>query len=160
MECSSPDKKDRVVKAIDKHADTVRRICFMYLKNHDDVDDIFQDVFLQLLKSEKDFESDEHEKAWLIRVSINKCKDLHKSFFKSRVCSLDEIEIPFEDEKENEVMQEILALPAKFKDAIYLFYYEGYSVPEISKILGIKENTIYSNLHRARASLKEKLERS
>jgi RNA polymerase sigma-70 factor (ECF subfamily) len=130
----------------------------MHLKNHDDVEDIFQDVFLKLYRYEKSFDSDEHEKAWLLRVSINKCKDLHKSFFKSRVCPLDDMEISIEDEVENEILQEVLALPAKYKDVVYLFYYEGYSVPEISKILGTKENTIYSHLHRAKLMLKEKLE--
>jgi RNA polymerase sigma factor (sigma-70 family) len=158
MDSFLQEKNDYIVRALDKYADTVRRICFMYLKNHDDVEDIFQDVFLQLHRYDKGFESDEHEKAWLIRVAINKCKDLHKSFFKSRVSSLNDMEIPYEDKAENDVMQEILALPQKFKDVIYLFYYEGYSVPEISKILGKKENTIYSQMHRARLMLKEKLE--
>ena len=159
MGMTKQEKNDRVVKAIDKHADMVRRICFMYLKNNFDVEDIFQDVFLQLYRYELSFDSDEHEKAWLIRVTINKCKDLHKSFFRSQVCPLDTIELSFEDETENEVMREILALPQKFKDVIYLFYYEGYTAPEISKLLGTKENTIYSHLHRAKQMLKEKLER-
>jgi RNA polymerase sigma-70 factor (ECF subfamily) len=151
--------RDLIVRTIEKHADTVRRICFMHLKNNADVDDIFQEVFLSLLKHPQNFESEEHEKAWLIRVAINKCKDLHKSFFKSRVCSLDDIEIPFEDETENEVMREILALPAKYKDCIYLFYYEGYSAPEISKLLGVNVNTVYTHLLRAKALLRKKLER-
>lgn len=159
MDINLQENNDRVVKALDKYADMVRRICFMYLKNQFDVEDIFQDVFLKLYRYETRFESDEHEKAWLIRVTINKCKDLHKSFFRSRVCPLDEIELTFEDKTENDVMQEILALPQKFKDVIYLYYYEGYSVPEISKILSTKENTIYSHLHRAKIMLKEKLER-
>ncbi|SHH49075.1 RNA polymerase sigma-70 factor, ECF subfamily [Sporobacter termitidis DSM 10068] len=152
------EKQDRVVRAIEKYADTVRRVCFVYLKNRDDVEDIFQDVFLQLYRYEKCFDSEDHEKAWLLRVAINKCKDLHKSFFKSRVCPLDELEITFEDETEHEIMHAVLALPQKYKDVIYLFYYEGYSVPEISKILGVKDNTIYSHLHRAKLMLREKLE--
>jgi RNA polymerase sigma-70 factor (ECF subfamily) len=159
MDKFEQERNDRVVRALDKYADTVRRVCFMYLKNTFDVEDIFQDVFLQLFRYEKRFDSDAHEKAWLIRVTINKCKDLHKSFFRSRVCPLDDIELTFEDETENDVMREILALPQKYKDVIYLFYYEGYTVPEISKILAMKENTVYSHLHRARKALKENLER-
>ncbi|NLA87556.1 MAG: RNA polymerase sigma factor [Clostridiales bacterium] len=158
MDKLEQEKNDRVVRAFEKYADTVRRICYIYLKNSFDVEDIFQDVFLQLFRYEMSFDSDEHEKAWLIRVTINKCKDFHKSFFRSRVCPLDELEITFEDEIENEVMREILALPQKFKNVIYLFYYEGYTVPEISEILQVKVNTIYSHLHRARKILKEKLE--
>jgi RNA polymerase sigma-70 factor (ECF subfamily) len=152
------ERSCRVVKAVDKYADMVRRICFMYLKNTFDVEDIFQDVFLQLFRYEMSFDNDAHEKAWLIRVTINKCKDLHKSFFRNRVCPLDDIELTFEDETENEVLREILALPQKYKDTLYLYYYEGYSVPEISEILRTKENTIYSHLHRAKKMLKEKLE--
>jgi RNA polymerase sigma-70 factor (ECF subfamily) len=158
MDILEQERNDRVVRAIEKYADMVRRICFMYLKNNFDVEDIFQDVFLQLFRYELRFDSDAHEKAWLIKVTVNKCKDLYKSFFRSRVCPLDDIELAFEDEKENEVMYEILALPQKYKDIVYLFYYEGYTVPELSKILQIKENTVYSHLHRARKILKEKLE--
>ncbi len=158
MDKLEQEKNDRIVRALEKYADTVRRISYIYLKNSFDVEDIFQDVFLQLFRYEKSFDSDEHEKAWLIRVTINKCKDFHKSFFRSRVCPLEELEIPFEADIENEVMREILALPQKYKNVIYLFYYEEYTVPEISEILQIKENTIYSHLHRARKILKEKLE--
>lgn len=159
MILSTQEKNDRVVKALEEHADMVRRICFMYLKNDFDVEDIFQDVFLKLYRYEASFDSDEHEKAWLIRVTINKCKDFHKNFFRRHVCPLDDIEIAFEDDNENAVMEEILALPQKYKDVIYLFYYEGYTAPEISNILGMKENTIYSHLRRAKLMLKEKLER-
>ena len=158
MDKTEQDRNERIVGAIEKYADMVRRICYVHLKNSSDVEDIFQDVFLQLIRYEMRFDSDAHEKAWLIRVTINKCKDLHKSFFRSRVCPLDDTELTFEDETENEVMQEILALPQKFKNVMYLYYYEGYSVPELSKILQINENTVYSQLHRARRILKEKLE--
>ena len=68
-------------RALDLYADTVRRICFIHLKNHADVDDVFQEVFLKYLLHDSPFESDAHEKAWLIRVAINACKDVLKSFF-------------------------------------------------------------------------------
>ena len=158
MDTYLQEKREHIVEAIEKYADMVRRVAFMYMKNADDVEDIFQDVFLRLFRYEKSFDSDTHEKAWLLRVTINKCKDLHRSFFRSRVCSLDDLEITFEDEHESEVLQEILSLPRKYKDVVYLFYYEGYSVPEISRLLNVKENTVYSHLHRARQMLKEKLE--
>ncbi len=158
MDKLDTERNDRVVRALDKYADTVRRVCFMYLKNTFDVEDVFQDVFLQLFRYEMSFESDAHEKSWLIRVAINKCKDLHKSFFRSRVFPLDDIELTFEDETDNDIIREILALPQKYKDTVYLHYYEGYSVPEISGILKTKENTIYSYLHRAKKMLREKLE--
>jgi RNA polymerase sigma factor (sigma-70 family) len=159
MDYTSPSANELVISAIDKYADTVRRVCFMYLKNRSDVEDIFQEVFLKLLQCGQRFESEEHERAWIIRVTINKCKDFHKSFFRKNVCSLDDVDVIFEDKTENEVIRQVLLLPQKYKDVIYLFYFEGYSVPEISKILNSKENTIYSHLHRAKKLLKDMLER-
>lgn len=148
---------DAVADALSKYADMIRRICFMHLKNEADVDDIFQEVFLKLLQHSGKFQSEEHRKAWLCRVAINKCNDFHRSFFRKNVCSIDDVIIVFENKEENEIMREVLALPQKYKNVIYLFYYENYTVPEISKILEKKENTVYSLLHRARTALKEKL---
>ena len=92
------------------------------------------------------FESDEHERAWLIRVAINACKDVLKSFFRSRVSSFGELyEEPFYlHEHESEVLSVVLKLPKNYRDVIYLHYYEGYSAVEIAKILGRKENTVYT----------------
>lgn len=147
-----------IANALEKYSNMVRRICFLYLKNSDDVDDVFQEVFLALLKNNTKFETSEHEKAWLIRVTINKCKDLLKSFWHRNIDSFDDTqEIIFETKAENELMHVILTLPKKYKDVIYLFYYEDYTVPEIANLLHEKENTIYSQLHRARNLIKEKL---
>lgn len=146
-------------RAIEVYGDTIRRICFVHLKNYADVEDVFQEVFLKYILYTGEFESDVHEKAWLIRVAINACKDLLKSFFRKKVHSIEDVDIaPFylqEDEKE--LLDHVLRLPPKYKDVIYLFYYEGYTAVEIAKILGKKENTIYSWLSRARAQLKNEL---
>lgn len=157
MTLPSSGANDVVEEALSKYANLVRKICFMYLHNYHDVEDVFQDVFLKLLQQSTAFESEEHQKAWLCKVTINKCKDLCKSFWRKNVESIEDKELPFEDSYESEVMNAVLSLPVKYKDAIYLFYYEGYTVKEISKILNQKENTIYSNLHRARELLKQKL---
>jgi RNA polymerase sigma factor (sigma-70 family) len=157
MEKTSLVPDDAVTVALQKYSDMIRRICFMYLRNHADVEDVFQEVFLKLLQSKVVFENDEHTKAWLCRIAINKCKDLCKSFFRKRVCSIEDMELPFEDKIESDVMVAVLSLPPKYKDVIYLFYYEGYTVLEMAKLLNQKENTIYSNLHRARELLKLKL---
>jgi len=148
---------DAIVAAVDKYADTVRRICFMYLHNNADVEDVFQEVFLKLLQHNGSFDSDEHEKAWLCRIAINKCKDLCKSFWRKNVTSIDDYEIPTEDKIESDLFKVVLSLPTKYKDLIYLFYYEGYNIPEIAKLLNQKENTTYSNMRRAREYLKGKL---
>ena len=73
-------------RAVEKYADTVRRVCFMHLKNKSDIEDVFQEVFLKYILHDDPFESEEHEKAWIIRVTINACKDVFKSFFRRNVC--------------------------------------------------------------------------
>ena len=80
--------EQEVSRAIDRYADTVQRLCMIYLKNQADTEDIFQTVFLKYATSTVAFESEEHEKAWLIRVTINACKDLLRSFFRSRTVSM------------------------------------------------------------------------
>ena len=152
------DSKNDITAALEKYSDMVRRICFMYLRNDDDVDDVFQDVFLKLLQNKSPFENEEHEKAWLIRVTINKCKDIFKSFWRKNTSSIEDIDPPFEDKAENELIQVVLSLPQKYKDAVYLYYYEDYTVPKIAKLLGRKDSTVYSDLHRARDLIKQKLE--
>ena len=146
-------------RAISLYADTVRRICFVHLKNYNDVEDVFQDVFLKYILYEKKFESDAHERAWLIRVTINACKDVLRNPFRRLVCSIEDMTAePFYiQESEGELLKYILSLPPKYKDVIYLFYYEGYSAVEIAEIMHNKENTVYTWLDRARKALKKQL---
>ena len=148
-----------VNRAIDLYADTVRRICFLYLKNDADVDDIFQEVFLKYLLHPSSFESDAHEKAWLIRVSINACQDLLKSFFRRRVRSIEEVTTePFYLQEEDKgLLDAVFRLAPKYRNTIYLCYYEGYTAVEIAGILKRSENTIYTWLDRARKELKKQL---
>lgn len=148
-----------VNRAIERYSNMVRRLCLIHLKNYADTEDIFQNVFLKYAFSSVAFETEEHEKAWLIRVTINACKDLLKSFFHSRVVSLDElIEVPMEmQEDQREVLEAVLSLPQKYREVIYLHYFEDYTAPEISRILGKKVNTIYTLLTRSRQMLREKL---
>ncbi len=146
-------------RAVEKYADTVRRVCFMHLKNHSDVEDVFQEVFLKYILYDKPFESDAHEKAWLIRVAINACKDIFKSFFRRKVCSFEDIDMePFYiQEEDRPVLDAVLRLPDKYRNVIYLFYYEGYTAVEIARILNMRENTVYTWLSRGRVKLKEEL---
>ena len=151
--------EQEVNRAIDRYADMVRRLCMLHLKNEADTEDIFQTVFLKYVLSSVSFESPEHEKAWLIRVTINACKDLLKSFFRSRTASLDEVlEQPAQLQPDHrEVLEVVLSLPQKYRDVIYLHYYEGYTAPQISRILGKNVNTVYTLLTRSRQMLREKL---
>ena len=146
-------------RAIDRYADLVRRVCMIHLKNHADTEDIFQTVFLKYVTGTTEFESEEHEKAWFIRVTINACKDLLRSFFRSRTVSLDDLlELPDQvPEDHREVLEAMLALPDKYRDVVYLHYYEGYTAPEIGTILHKNSNTVYTLLTRARDELRKML---
>ena len=147
-------------RAVDLYGDTVRRICMIHLKNKADTEDTFQNVFLKYVLRTAPFDSPEHEKAWIIRVTANACKDLLRSFFRSRTVSLDVlIETPREmPEDHSDILEAVLALPEKYKDPIYLHYYEGYTAEEIGRILGKNTNTVYTLLTRARQMLKNRLE--
>ncbi|NCB50857.1 MAG: sigma-70 family RNA polymerase sigma factor [Clostridia bacterium] len=146
-----------VSRVIERYADTVRRICLLHLKNYADTEDIFQTVFLKYALYSGEFESAEHEKAWLIRVTVNACHDLLKSFSRKNTVSLELLseEAAAEKPENGEVLAAVLSLPQKYKDVIYLHYYEGYSAVEIAKMLGKNENTVYSLLSRARNMLKD-----
>ena len=144
---------------MDAYADLVRRLCLVHLKNPADTEDIFQNVFLKYVLSPVVFESPEHEKAWLIRVTINACKDLVKNFFRSRTVPLEDLldqPAPLSEEHK-EVLEAVLALPQKYRDAVYLHYYEGYTAAEIGKLLGKNTNTVYTLLTRAREQLRKTL---
>lgn len=151
--------EEEAARAIERCGDMVRRLCLVHLKNPADTEDIFQNVFLKYVLSPVVFESAEHEKAWLIRVTINACKDLVKSFFRSRTVPLEELldqPAPLSEEHK-EVLEAVLALPPKYRDAVYLHYYEGYTAAEIGKLLGKNTNTVYTLLTRARERLRETL---
>ena len=147
-------------RAIDRYADLVRRVCMIHLKNHADTEDIFQTVFLKYLLRDQPFENEQHEKAWMIRVTINACKDLLRSFFRSRTVPLEqlvEVPQPFEPD-ERDLLEAVLALPAQYKDVVYLYYYEQYTALEIAQILHKNVNTVYTLLRRARERLRKDLE--
>ena len=148
-----------MAEAIQRYGDMVRRLCMVHLKNYADTEDIFQTVFLKYALTSVSFDSDEHEKAWLIRVTLNACKDLLKSIFRSRTVSLEElVEQPAQLSADHrEVLEAVLSLPAKYRDVVYLHYYEEYTAPEIARILGKNVNTVYTRLTRAKGLLREKL---
>ncbi|MGI5960053.1 MAG: RNA polymerase sigma factor [Massiliimalia sp.] len=151
--------EQEVNQAIDRYADMVRRICLLHLKNEKDTEDIFQEVFLKYFLHTDPFETPEHEKAWIIRVTVNACRDLLRNFFRRTWVSLEQLgETGISAELgQSDLLEQVLSLPEKYKDPIYLHYYEGYTAAEIGAILHKKENTVYSLLSRGRALLKQKL---
>jgi len=146
-------------RALSRYADTVRRICLYRMQDRAETEDVFQDVFLKYLLYDGDFQDEEHEKAWFIRVTINACKDHIRSLLRRPTVPLEALEEeagPLEPEH-REVLEAVLSLPAKYRDVIYLHYYEGYAAAEIAALLKTRESTVYSRLSRGRELLRAKL---
>lgn len=151
------NKNNYLEEIINKYSDMVYRLAMARTGQKENSEDVFQEVFFRLSKKMPKFESEEHEKAWLIRVTINCSKNLLNSAFLRHKSDLDK-ELTFETEERYNVYYAVQRLPLKYRTIIYLYYYEGYKINEISKILKIKENTVKSQLARAREKLKSKLE--
>ncbi len=146
------------VRAVEQYSDLIRRVCLCHLKSREDTEDVSQAVFLKYLLSDRTFESAEHEKAWFLRVTMNACKDHLKRRLRHAHLPLDVLrEEPALEDRDREVLSAVLSLPEKYKDPIYLHYFEGYSAAEIGAIVGSRENTVYSLLSRGRAMLRDKL---
>lgn len=129
----------------------------VYLKNEADTQDIFQTVFLKYVLSSVEFNDEEHEKAWFIRVTVNACKDLLRRLFHRKHISLEEAVnfCRFEDDDGKYVIEALYKLPQKYRDVLYLHYFEGYTAPQISNILNKKVNTVYTLLNRSKQKLKK-----
>ena len=119
-------------------------------------EDITQDVFVKFMQCDKEFSGDEHIKAWLLRVTINRCKSFFTSSWQKKTEGLSD-DIVFNTEEKSDVYYATLELPKKYRVVIHLFYYEDMSVADIAKYLGIKETTVKTQLHRGRELLKIKL---
>ena len=133
------------------------RVALSHTGIREDAEDMVQETFLRWLQARPEFESDEHEKAWLLRVLINLCTNLVKKKGNRGQAELLDI-YPAREEEEQYLIEEVLRLPPLDRDAIYLFYYEHYSTAEIARIMGQKESTVRSYLHRGRLKLKRWLE--
>jgi len=150
----------KIAVSVNKFRVTVFRVALGYVRNIHDAEDITQDVFLKLMKLRKDFVTEEAEKAWLIRVTINRAKDFLKSaWFKNRaeISENDQsLKYPnFADGADLELYGYVKGLKPKYRTVIYLHYYEEYSAKEIAKILAKPVSTVETQLQRARGQLKQ-----
>lgn len=140
-----------------QYADMVYKIAFNYARNKTDADDIFSETFLKFFKKSRNFENEEHRKAYLIRMTIN-CA---KTFFSKnrRNVQLEERLAESYDQtfRANEVLEKVMELPEKYRVVIHLFYYEDYSISQISKVLDLNENTVKTHLMRGKQKLKPML---
>ena len=141
-----------------RQVQTVYRVCYSFMKNPHETEDMVQETFLRLITSGKTFENPRHERAWLIVTASNACKDLLKRPWR-REDVLQEYEAASSMivEPENPVLDAILSLPKDYKTVVYMFYYEGYSTEEIARHLRCAEGTVRSRLTRARKQLQKLL---
>ncbi len=140
------------------YADTILRLSYTYLKNTHDAQDICQTVFVRLLTHPQEFESPAHEKAYILRMTANACKDMLKSPWRRKTCGLEVCaDVPAPEAEDGSVLAAVNDLPARYRSVIYLYYYEGYPAAEIGKILGIPTATVHTRLARGRARLKTAL---
>lgn len=144
---------------IDKYKDMVYRAALTAVGNFADAEDIMQEVFFKYFKTHPEFESETHEKAWFLRVTVNESKNLLRSSWKRRRVDADLSEVMDEasDFKRNEVLEAVLSLPEKYRIAIYLHYYENYMISEIARITSQSEAAVAQQLSRGRKKLEKKL---
>lgn len=142
----------------EKYFSMIYKICFMYFKGKiADTEDAVADTFVKYLEYNGDFDSENHEKAWLIVTAQNMCKSSLRRMFRKNV-NIDDIKEQLsEDFKVDEMLENIMRLPENQKMALYLHYYEGYTGSEIGKIMNVKENTVFSWLHKGRKNLEKML---
>ena len=150
-------KETYIKDIIDNYSDMVYRVALTRCGNVENAEDVFQNVFMKLSEKMPKFKSEEHKKAWLIRVTINFSKNINMSAWNRKVITLDE-NMEFETKEESDVYSVVCDLPQNYRTVIYLFYYEGYKVDEIAKLMSSTSGTIKTWLYRARDILKSKLE--
>jgi RNA polymerase sigma-70 factor (ECF subfamily) len=151
MKQMDPQEAERLVNA---YSDLILRLSYTYLKSTQDGEDICQTVLLKLLTAEQSFDSPAHEKAWVIRAAVNACKDELRAFRRRAVPLEAAAEAAAPEPPQSHVLDGVMALPEKYREAIYLFYYEGYSIDEIAALTGRSGAAVSAHLSRGRKKLK------
>ena len=154
---SNSNRPDWIEEIVTRYENKLYRIALAITKSNADAEDIIQDVFIKLFEKQPHFESSNHEIAWLIRVTVNRCKNHLRSHWWKKNTHLLETH-PAPEGIQQDTMQAVLALPAKYRTVIHLYYYEGYSTKEIAEMTQQKDSTVRQLLTRARRKLKNFLE--
>ena len=144
-------------EVMEAFADTVTRLAYLRMGNEQDAKDIFQNVFLKLYTQTMEFHDPQHVKAWLIQTPIHACADEHRKFWRKHHIRLDEAFAQVEDVQERNELYELMELVPNHRNALYLYYYEGYSIREISRLMNARENTVKSWMRRGKQELRSLL---
>ena len=144
-------------EVMEAFADTVTRLAYLRMGNEQDAKDIFQNVFLKLYTQTMEFHDSKHVKAWLIQTTIHACADEHRKFWRKHHIRLDEAFAQVEDVQERNELYELMELVPDHRNALYLYYYEGYSIREISRFMKARENTVKSWMRRGKQELRSLL---
>ena len=142
---------------IERYQRSLYAAAFNICRNPEDANDAVQDTFIQYYTSRKEFRDEEHLKAWLLRVAVNRAKDIARSFWRRNKISIEEYaeEIPFENQEDRALFETVMKLPEKYRDVIHLYYYEELSVKEIAGILGASQGSVKMRLSRGRSFLRD-----
>lgn len=145
----------------DRQVKRVYRLAMVLMGNISDAEDITQTVFLKAWEKKPDFRDSDHEIAWILTTTRNQCKDIHKSFYRRKRADLEnapEPQVTLETQMDSEIWEALQSLTEKYRMVLYLYYYEGYSVRELSVILGRRESTLQTQLATGRKQMKSLLE--
>ena len=149
---------DRFTEKYQSYGTMLFRIAMVHLGNKADAEEAVQETFVKLLSKAPVFHEPEHEKAWLIRVITNTCKNMRRSMWHKRVIHKEPIEVYGETQEDRDIIEQVLSLPVKYKTVIHLFYYEDYSVRQIADTLQISDSAVKMRLQRGRQLLKLEME--
>lgn len=141
------------------YQDNLFAVAFNICQNTQDAEDVIQDTFVQYYTTKKEFDSEEHIRAWLIRVAVNKAKNVTRTFWRRNKVSIEDFTemLAFETPESETLFETVMQLPKKYRIVIHLYYYEDYSVGEIAKILKLSESNVKTRLMRGRAKLRKVL---
>lgn len=144
---------------VERYHQNLFAVAFNVCRNREDAEEVVQDAFIQYHLKRLDFQSEEHIRAWLIRVTINKAKNAARTFWRRHRTSLEDTmaALTFDDQESERLFEAVMALPQKYRIVVHLFYYEDYSVHEMAKLLSLSESNVKTRLSRARAMLRDTL---
>lgn len=150
---------DKTEEKIEMYADMLFRICFVMLKNENDAEDAVQNTFLKYINKAPEFESPGHEKAWLIKVASNECKDMKRSSLRHTHSDISKIQTSVTDPESCGILEALMDIPEKFRMALVLHYVEGYGVRDIADMTGRSESAVKMRLKKGRRLLEERYRR-